>query len=298
MIQDSDIKITGILAPLNSLSTRPRRLQSASSIEPDTMVSLDTSSKKSNEVLKTQHRKRKRKRKRKHKDEETTEIEILPSFGRERLRRGLKLSNEVTPQQGKLDTNTFQCYFENIWRRIPDEKRNAFAYFDCLWFSLYLKPNSKANVLKWIQKKRIFSKKYVIVPIVQWDHWSLLIMCHMGESLESKCPTPCMLLLDSLRNTNPKRLEPGIRKFLLDLYKSEERPENRKQIYRIPLKVPKVPQQRNGEECGNFVLYYIKLFIEAAPESFSISQGYPYFMKDDWFTHESLDRFCSRLVSS
>lgn len=39
-----------------------------------------------------------------------------------------------------------------------------------------------------------------------------------------------------------------------------------------------VPQQRNGEECGNFVLYYINLFIESAPENFSISEGYPYFV--------------------
>lgn len=39
-----------------------------------------------------------------------------------------------------------------------------------------------------------------------------------------------------------------------------------------------VPQQRNAEECGNFVLYYINLFIESAPEIFSISEGYPYFV--------------------
>lgn len=39
-----------------------------------------------------------------------------------------------------------------------------------------------------------------------------------------------------------------------------------------------VPQQRNDEDCGNFVLYYINLFLESAPENFSISKGYPYFV--------------------
>ena len=46
------------------------------------------------------------------------------------------------------------------------------------------------------------------------NHWSLLIMCHFGESLESKIRAPCMLLLDSLQMVDPKRLEPNIRKYV------------------------------------------------------------------------------------
>jgi hypothetical protein len=44
-------------------------------------------------------------------------------------------------------------------------------------------------------------------------HWSLLIFCHFGESLQSKTRTPCMLLLDSLEMGNPRRVEPDIRKY-------------------------------------------------------------------------------------
>ncbi|KAI8018553.1 putative ubiquitin-like-specific protease 2B [Camellia lanceoleosa] len=239
-----------------------------------------------------------KKRKPNKKDEVTSGPEVVyRSSGRERSKRRVDCEKGITPQQGKLDTNTFECYLESLWRSFGNEKRNLFTYLDCLWFSLYTKESSKANVLNWIKKKHIFSKKYVFVPIVRWCHWSLLIFCHFGESLESKSRTPCMLLLDSLQMANPKRLEPGIRKFVLDIYKSEERPENKQQINRIPLKVPKVPQQRNGEECGNFVLYYINLFIESAPENFSINEGYPYFMKEDWFTPEGLECFCKKLDS-
>ncbi|GKA70547.1 hypothetical protein Tco_0776686 [Tanacetum coccineum] len=34
--------------------------------------------------------------------------------------------------------------------------------------------------------------------------------------------------------------------------------------------------EKDGEECRFFVLYYIKLLAESAPESFSISDGYPF----------------------
>lgn len=37
-------------------------------------------------------------------------------------------------------------------------------------------------------------------------------MCHLGEDLNSKTTTPCMLLLDSLHGAGPTRLEPDIRK--------------------------------------------------------------------------------------
>lgn len=39
-----------------------------------------------------------------------------------------------------------------------------------------------------------------------------------------------------------------------------------------------VPQQRDNNECGYYVLYYISRFLELAPEDFSLSDGYPYFV--------------------
>jgi len=38
-----------------------------------------------------------------------------------------------------------------------------------------------------------------------------------------------------------------------------------------------VPQQRDGNECGFFVLYFINLFLKHAPDNFSM-EGYPYFV--------------------
>ncbi|KZV44434.1 putative ubiquitin-like-specific protease 2A [Dorcoceras hygrometricum] len=77
-----------------------------------------------------------------------------------------------------------------------------------------------------------------------------------------------MLLLDSLHAMNPKPLKPLIRMFMFsftikmfhrlvaDIFRTEGRHENIGLINDI------VPQQRNGVECGVFVLYYTHLFVE------------------------------------
>ncbi|XP_004309800.1 PREDICTED: probable ubiquitin-like-specific protease 2A [Fragaria vesca subsp. vesca] len=203
----------------------------------------------------------------------------------------------VSRRKQELDSGTFQCYFESLWKSFSEDKKTSFTYLDCIWFSLYIKPTTKDKVLTWIKKKHIFSKKYVFVPIVCWSHWNLLILCHFGENLESKTQRPCMLLLDSLEMADPRRLEPDIRKFVVDIFREEGRPENMDLLRKIPLLVPKVPQQRNDQECGNFVLYFINLFMESAPQTFSMEE-YPYFMKKNWFAYESLDCFCQDIYSS
>ncbi|CAI9105987.1 OLC1v1005037C2 [Oldenlandia corymbosa var. corymbosa] len=218
-----------------------------------------------------------------------------PSPSRRLRVRGQKRGLVNSCQQGKLDSNTFEIFMEHIWNTCPEESRKSFSYLDCLWFFRYSQKSEKEKVLNWVKKKDIFSKKHILVPIVLWSHWSLLILCNFGSSVQPIYP--CVLLLDSLQQTNPRWLEPGIRKFILDIYHTYGIPATMESIRKIPFLIPKVPQQRNGEECGTFVLYYIKLFIENAPQDFSICgpKGYPYFMKEDWFTLEEFDSFWKEL---
>ncbi|KVI06184.1 Peptidase C48, SUMO/Sentrin/Ubl1 [Cynara cardunculus var. scolymus] len=140
------------------------------------------------------------------------------------------------------------------------DKKSSFAHLDPLWYTLYSENSNKEKVLNWIKKKDVFSRKYVVFPIVQWGHWSLLIFCHFGESLGSKLKTPCILLLDSLEMADhSKQVEPVIRKFVLDIYRNLERKEETSQLRKIPFLVPK--------------------------------------MKKDWFSYEGLDEFCRTLDS-
>lgn len=93
-------------------------------------------------------------------------------------------------------------------------------------------------------------------------------------------------------------------RFVFDIFKTVERPESKELIRKLPLLTPKVklliyqkphfqdlvyrlsllgawfqvPQQTKGEECGFFVLYYISLFLESAPDNSSFSKGFPHFV--------------------
>ncbi|KAL0428890.1 UNVERIFIED_CONTAM: hypothetical protein Sradi_0515000 [Sesamum radiatum] len=208
-----------------------------------------------------------------------------------RTKRAAEPSDSEDTCKRSLHSLTIEEAEVSVWRRFTEERKNVFTYLDSLWFSLYTKEPLKTKVLSWIKRKDIFSKTYVFVPIVLWGHWFLLIFCHFGESPQSTTKKRCMLLLDSLQKANSKQLEPGIRRFVFDIFKIEERPEKKDLISKIPLLIPKVPQQRHGEECGLFVLYYINLFLEMAPDNFSFSMGYPDFMKEDWFTYEEVESF-------
>lgn len=68
----------------------------------------------------------------------------------------------------KLDSNTFERLFDTLWRSISVEQKAKFTHLDSVWFSLYLTAAAKEKVLSWIKRRAIFSKKYVLVPIVCW----------------------------------------------------------------------------------------------------------------------------------
>lgn len=224
-------------------------------------------------------------------------LEVFDSFPRRKQsERLVHTRRTISKNQNMLDTNMFESYLETLWSKIPEENRISYTYFDCLWFSLYKDGSAKSKVLEWIQRKQIFKRKYVFVPVVCWRHWSLLILCHFGEKGQSGTKKPCMVLLDSLQELDPKRLEPDIRRFVLDIYRSEGRKEKDEFIYGIPLLIPQVPQQKNGEECGIFVLYFLYLFLQSAPENFT-QEGYPYFLNGEWFKLEDLEGFRKELNS-
>ncbi|THU58811.1 hypothetical protein C4D60_Mb03t18390 [Musa balbisiana] len=219
----------------------------------------------------------------------------LPLCKRSKRLRASKQTN--CRHDKKLDSNLFQSLLEELWSRTPEQRRRSCIYLDCLWFFLYKDKLTRTKVLSWIKKKQIFSKRYIFVPIVCWSHWSLLILCHFGEKRQSRARKPYMLLLDSLHKTDPRRLEPDIRRFVLDIYRSEEREENEDFLSEIPLLIPKVPQQKKGEECGIFVLYFLHLFMQNVPRSYT-QEGCPCFVNEDWFKLEELESFHNEIHSA
>ncbi|XBI32332.1 hypothetical protein VPH35_055796 [Triticum aestivum] len=108
--------------------------------------------------------------------------------------------------KGMLDDEIFELYMEDLWTGIDPEKKSDYAYLDSLWFDI---------------------------------HWSLLALCNFGDTNYLGTPKgPRMLLLDSLRTTQPKRLPSVINSFITDILKTEEREDIGQFTNQVQLEFP------------------------------------------------------------
>ncbi|KAJ9549024.1 hypothetical protein OSB04_021567 [Centaurea solstitialis] len=148
------------------------------------------------------------------------------------------------------------------------------TYFYNKLEKLSYKEDSFLKFRKWWKGVSIFEKAYILLPIHENVHWSLVIICIPTKEDELG---PLMLHLDSLGLHDSKSLFDNIRRFLKEewtyLRKSEaplglpitdEIWENLD--HRIYERRVTVPQQRNEYDCGLFVLFYMERFIKEAPE--------------------------------
>jgi hypothetical protein len=141
------------------------------------------------------------------------------------------------------------------------------------------------SVKKWTKQLNFFQNEYVIVPINQDDHWSLLIICHPGkiencfkkvENNNSENPEnsetpnyPLIIYLDSFYEDNA-RCRSIFKKYLYYEYAHKHlQIENEEKIMEIINNthnyicefVPNVPKQPNCYDCGIFLLAYAELFL-------------------------------------
>ncbi|XP_019421769.1 PREDICTED: ubiquitin-like-specific protease 1D isoform X2 [Lupinus angustifolius] len=131
-----------------------------------------------------------------------------------------------------------------------------------------------AKFRRWWKGVNIFQKPYILIPIHEDLHWSLIIICIPDKEDESG---PIILHLDSLGLHSSKSVFNNIKSYLLDEknYLDKENLSSDVPIAekiwnwlprRIDTQPIAVPQQKNESDCGLFVLYFIQRFIEEAPE--------------------------------
>ncbi|XP_004509829.1 ubiquitin-like-specific protease 1D isoform X2 [Cicer arietinum] len=131
-----------------------------------------------------------------------------------------------------------------------------------------------AKFRRWWKGVNIFQKAYVLIPIHQDLHWSLIIICIPDKEDESG---PIILHLDSLGLHSSRSVFNNIRSYLIEErnYLSRECASSDVPIAdriwkclsrRIETQAIAVPQQKNEYDCGLFVLYFIERFMEEAPE--------------------------------
>ena len=154
------------------------------------------------------------------------------------------------------------------------------------------------RVKSWTRKIDIFSKRMLIFPICDEEHWYLIIVCNprlvISQSQSgdknnfstenSKTEIPFLLVLDSLGGTQPKVTQ-KIRSYLQ--YEYLERrgavlsfsKDNMTQI------VPQIPQQPNSCDCGIYLLHYIELIFQNPNHYW----GPKFPNLTNWFPSEQID---------
>ncbi|XP_050206247.1 ubiquitin-like-specific protease 1D [Mercurialis annua] len=145
---------------------------------------------------------------------------------------------------------------------------------------------------RWWKGVNIFQKAYVLIPIHEDLHWSLVIICIPDEKDESG---PIILHLDSLRFHSSETVFEDITSYLREEWRymrKEVSPLDvpiAKRVWeylprRIETRKTQVPQQKNDYDCGLFVLFFMERFIEEAPERLK-KKDLAMFGKQ-WFRHE------------
>lgn len=126
---------------------------------------------------------------------------------------------------------------------------------------------------RWWKGVNIFEKAYILIPIHDDLHWSLVIICFPDKKDESG---PIILHLDSLGFHRSSTVFSNIKSYLKEewSYMNQEVPTDfpipdriwKHLDRRIEDKIIAVPQQKNDYDCGLFVLFFMERFIQEAPE--------------------------------
>eukprot|EP01103_Thecamoeba_quadrilineata_P010933 TRINITY_DN2492_c0_g1_i4.p1 TRINITY_DN2492_c0_g1~~TRINITY_DN2492_c0_g1_i4.p1 ORF type:complete len:438 (-),score=72.57 TRINITY_DN2492_c0_g1_i4:36-1304(-) len=199
-----------------------------------------------------------------------------------------------------LNDTLIDFYLKYIFsRKLNSDNQKRFHFFNTFFFSklksLTRKDrNSLPKVLKWTKGIDIRSKDFLVVPIHEGFHWTVIIVCHPWSVAKRKTKDknqkwnikdigsePCILYLDSLGGSGMSAVS-LVRKYLN--LEWEQDPLPGEPVYTeatIPDFSPKVPHQLNSSDCGVYVLHYVERFcLRPSPSS----------LNEHWFTSEEISR--------
>ncbi|KAI3672602.1 hypothetical protein L6452_38697 [Arctium lappa] len=196
-------------------------------------------------------------------------------------------------------------YIKYLKNKIKPEERHRFHFFNSFFFrkladldkdplDAFEGKEAFQRVRKWTRKVNLFQKDYVFIPVNYNYHWSLIVICHLGEVATYKdedvtelIKVPCVLHMDSLIGTHAG-LKDLMQSYLWEEWKgrvqeaSEDISSRFDNLRFISLELP---QQPNSFDCGLFLLHYVELFLGEAPINFNpfkITKSVN-FLNEEWF---------------
>ncbi|CAO3622715.1 unnamed protein product [Cunninghamella blakesleeana] len=159
-------------------------------------------------------------------------------------------------------------------------------------------------VQNWTSGIDLFSKKFLIIPVNEDNHWYLVLVCNPGlcipkeqhlnldqDEMLSEKPTSkeksTLYILDSLRGKHDKCVK-NVTKYLCLEANYKHKIEYADFIKPI-IKHPLVPRQDNVFDCGIYLLHFVELFMKSTQqfiETLENNDPYDYFWKKNDLTHK------------
>ncbi|TYI43169.1 hypothetical protein ES332_A01G150400v1 [Gossypium tomentosum] len=213
-----------------------------------------------------------------------------------------------------INDTIIDFYTKYLKNQIQPEESQRFHFFNSFFFrklaDLDKDPSSISDgraaflrVHKWTRKLDIFGKDYIFIPVNFNLHWSLLVICHLGEvasfkdeDLVNLSKVPCILHMDSIRG-NHAGLKNLVQSYLWEEWKERHKETSEdlsSKFLNLRFVSLELPQQDNSFDCGLFLLHYLELFLAEAPPNFNPFKinKFSKFLNLDWFppTEASLKR--------
>ncbi|XP_068657344.1 probable ubiquitin-like-specific protease 2B [Aristolochia californica] len=204
-----------------------------------------------------------------------------------------------------INDTIIDFYIKYLKNKMQPEEKRRFHFFNSFFFrklaDLDKNPGSNVEgraaflrVRKWTRKVNIFEKDYIFIPVNFNLHWSLIVVCHLGEvvhfkdvEIEKTSKVPCILHLDSIKGSH-RGLKNLVQSYLWEEWKErygESSEEFALKFSNLRFVSLELPQQENSFDCGLFLLHYVELFVEEAPVDFSPFKitSFTSFLNGNWF---------------
>ncbi|OTF73309.1 Ulp1 protease-like protein, partial [Euroglyphus maynei] len=189
-----------------------------------------------------------------------------------------QISQEIVDKMHIFDA-LFATHLLNVntrkrqYKYLQDSKMVVCSNFDSL-------ENSYHKVLKkWTKDIDIFSKDFLLIPLVINGHWFLIILCYIGNVINvtpsssvmmitrqqnnETTKRPALIVMDSLDcNINRNQIFSCIIRYLQLELKEKRSIETLSFKFNFNQIFARVPQQQNTYDCGLFVLEYIERFLK------------------------------------
>ncbi|KAJ6244030.1 ubiquitin-like protease 4 [Anaeramoeba flamelloides] len=195
-----------------------------------------------------------------------------------------------------LNDSIINFYCKYLYLQVlQKENRKEFHFFNSFFYSnlesLTKNPQKRE---RWTKKHDLLQKSFWVLPVNRGDHhWILLILCYPNNpSLRS------IFVFNSLKNSKTGTFVKPLQEFFTKLWNdnnslhNQNKKQNENKIQKDKLKLETtpfrifncvVPIQKNGTDCGLFVLQFLENFIQNIPTEKQMMKKNFKYNKPNWF---------------